>query len=150
MGCEEGKERRQMEAYLMTQPSTSNEKRWKRVHDFEYRGFNCTVVNYSFETLNLARTFLEGMDDYSDWWCGYVQIPEGHKFYGKYYDDVDIDCHGGLTFAGDFHVTDSNNAGKWCIGFDFQHYNDHGGDRMKAEFECKKVVDQMLEMAFVQ
>jgi len=32
-------------------------------------------------------------------WCGYVGVSEGHKFFGKDYDDVDADVHGGLTFA---------------------------------------------------
>lgn len=33
-------------------------------------------------------------------WCGYVGVPEGHPLHGKCYDDIDIEVHGGLTFAG--------------------------------------------------
>lgn len=31
--------------------------------------------------------------------CGYVGVPNGHPAYGKDYDDVEVDVHGGLTFA---------------------------------------------------
>jgi len=32
--------------------------------------------------------------------CGYVGVPEGRPCHGKEYDTVDVECHGGLTFAG--------------------------------------------------
>lgn len=31
--------------------------------------------------------------------CGYVGVAEAHRHYGKGYDDVGADVHGGLTFA---------------------------------------------------
>ena len=31
--------------------------------------------------------------------CGYTRIPPGHPWHGKDYDDIDVDVHGGLTFA---------------------------------------------------
>lgn len=34
-------------------------------------------------------------------WCGYVGVPETHPYFGAdYSSDVDMDVHGGLTFAG--------------------------------------------------
>ena len=35
--------------------------------------------------------------------CGYVGVAEGHPFYGKSNDEVDVDVHGGLTFAAPCH-----------------------------------------------
>lgn len=35
--------------------------------------------------------------------CGYVGLPAGHDLHGKDYDSVDVDVHGGLTFAGRCH-----------------------------------------------
>ena len=32
-------------------------------------------------------------------WCGYVGVPQAHPWFGKEYDTVDLDCHGGLTFS---------------------------------------------------
>lgn len=45
---------------------------------------------------------------------GYVQIPEGHPWHGKSYDDIDVDVHGGLTYG----------CGEW-IGFDCMHCGDY-------------------------
>jgi hypothetical protein len=32
-------------------------------------------------------------------WCGYVGVTEDHPAFGRDYYDVDVDVHGGLTFA---------------------------------------------------
>lgn len=58
------------------------------------------------------------------WGNGYVRICEGHKLYGKTYDDIDISVHGGLTFGE--HIKDNNtfSDGYW-IGFDTAHHSDN-------------------------
>lgn len=81
--------------------------------DFEYKGFRCVVV-----------ASVMGHR------CGYVQIPKGHPYFAKSYDEItDIDdnlsVHGGLTYGS----SDSNypvpTEGKvYWIGFDCRH----GGD----------------------
>jgi len=65
--------------------------------------------------------------------CGYVGVPEGHRFFEKGYDDVDVDVHGGLTFANHCAKTDDETryvchvpeAGDpdniWWLGFDCNH-----------------------------
>lgn len=30
--------------------------------------------------------------------CGYIAVPPAHPWFGKSYDDIDVDVHGGLTF----------------------------------------------------
>lgn len=45
---------------------------------------------------------------------GYAQIPEDHPWHGLDYDEIDVDVHGGLTFARD----------GW-IGFDTLHVGDY-------------------------
>lgn len=53
--------------------------------------------------------------------CGYVGLPEGHPLFGKNYDDVDAEVHGGLTYAG----TDLEPETKlWWLGFDCAHSGD--------------------------
>ena len=51
---------------------------------------------------------------------GYVGIPENHPDYKKDYDDVEVDVHGGLTFAdeGDDKLW---KKGLWWFGFDTAH-----------------------------
>lgn len=46
---------------------------------------------------------------------GYVKVPKDHPDYGKSYEDVDVDVHGGLTY--------SDEKGSF-FGFDTQHSGD--------------------------
>jgi len=32
--------------------------------------------------------------------CGYIGVPPSHPWYGKSYNDVEAECHGGLTYSG--------------------------------------------------
>jgi hypothetical protein len=45
--------------------------------------------------------------------CGYVTVPETHPHWGKGYDDVRADVHGGLTYSD-----------KGTFGFDCAHLED--------------------------
>jgi hypothetical protein len=57
--------------------------------------------------------------------CGYVRVPAGHPWHGKDYDDVDVEVHGGLTFAEP--DTDCGKGGEdnaWWLGFDCAHLGD--------------------------
>jgi hypothetical protein len=52
-------------------------------------------------------------------YCGYVWIPEGHRFFNKKTEDIKVEVHGGLTYCG------HNDAHKYyVIGFDCGHYGD--------------------------
>jgi hypothetical protein len=73
-----------------------NEKR------FDYKGYPCVVLRRSIHL------------------CGYVGLPKGHKYYGKDYRKIDVDVHGGLTYAED-------DNGFWVIGFDCAHSGDYTG-----------------------
>lgn len=74
-------------------------------------------------------------------WCGYVGVAEGHPSFGRDYDDVPADVHGGLTFAshcqegpeaeaeGVCHIPDPGQPDRvWWLGFDCAH----GGDLTPA------------------
>jgi len=49
--------------------------------------------------------------------CGYVTVPKDHPWHGKTYNDVDLDVHGGLTYAG-------MEDGDWWFGYDCAHFGD--------------------------
>lgn len=59
--------------------------------------------------------------------CGYVGVDEAHPSFGKGYDDVDVDVHGGLTYADKCtghicHVPESGMPDSvWWLGFDTSH-----------------------------
>lgn len=70
---------------------------------------------------------------------GYVAVPKDHPYFGKDYDDIDVEVHGGLTFAcsgdkvtaRDLPETEviEGNLGNldenwWVFGFDTCHYMD--------------------------
>ena len=116
------------------------------IERFEYKGYQCLIRK------NLHMGIL----------LGYVGLPEGHKFYGKYYDKLErhIEVHGGVTFADFFHngevERDLINSGLWWIGFDCGHWmdvipnfqlHDYPGATYKdADFvrkEIKSMVDQL-------
>lgn len=91
--------------------------------------------------------------------CGYVGVPEGHKAYQKDYDDVDVDAHGGLTYAGQCADTKDESHGichlaeqgepqhVWWLGFDCAHSGDicprYDFDRSYpiADYESYKTVE---------
>lgn len=82
--------------------------------EFVYIGYNCLIWR------NPALKFL----------CGYVGLPEGNKYYGVHYDEIDLNVHGGFTFAGSFSgerksKCEDNNNNLWWIGFDCGHYGDY-------------------------
>ena len=71
--------------------------------------------------------------------CGYVGVPENHscfeKDYDAVYDELEIDVHGGLTFAdrcrpqedpskGICHSGEVANKVVWWLGFDCAHLGD--------------------------
>lgn len=69
--------------------------------------------------------------------CGYVGVPETHPYFGKGYDSVDADAHGGLTFAdhcrpgategrGICHIPGEGETDHvWWLGFDCAHSGDY-------------------------
>lgn len=74
--------------------------------EFIYKGFECLI--------RLA--------EWSGHLNGYVKIPKTHPAYFKDYDELDIECHGGLSFSG--FLTDRKGERKWYIGFDCAHAGD--------------------------
>lgn len=63
--------------------------------------------------------------------CGYVGLRPGHPWYGKGYDDIEIEVHGGLTYSNTGcrgHICHVPGDGEddlvhW-IGFDCSHFRD--------------------------
>ncbi len=85
--------------------------------------------------------------------CGYVAVPAEHPDADKWYDDVDVDVHRGLTFRC------LGLDGRTWFGFDCAHRGDHTiipGDAFRRGIrwtpesvgnECKRLADQLRERA---
>jgi|SRR5580765_5055410 len=81
--------------------------------DFIHAGFSCFILR-----------------NHTGNWCGYVGLPNTHSSYGKDYGEVDVDVHGGLTYANKCagnicHVPESGMPDDvWWLGFDTAHSGD--------------------------
>jgi hypothetical protein len=63
--------------------------------------------------------------------CAYLGVPEGHPLEGFSYDDIPLDCHGGLTFAG-INKSGGTRPKNWYFyGWDYAH----AGDKCHYEIE---------------
>jgi hypothetical protein len=92
-------------------------------------------------------------------WCGYVGVAEGHRFYGVRYDAVDVDVHGGLTYA-DFCEEDTPEESSichapapgepdrlWWLGFDCGHYFDlMPGTVAALRADASAVVEDLMDL----
>jgi len=77
-----------------------------REMEFLYKGFRCVIY------------FLIAGHR-----CGYVSIPQGHRYYRKNYDDIPNDVHGGLTYSENF-LPGEEFDGSWWVGFDCAQFCD--------------------------
>jgi hypothetical protein len=81
--------------------------------DFIHAGYSCFILRNQLGNL-----------------CGYVGIPQEHPSYGADPSNVDVDVHGGLTYAGkcNGHICHVPEPGMpddvWWFGFDCGHYED--------------------------
>jgi len=61
--------------------------------------------------------------------CSYIRVPENSKYFNVDYDNIPLECHGGLTFGTmipnkDIQHNDAFSNGYW-IGWDYAHYGDY-------------------------
>lgn len=101
----------------------------------QYRGYDMVIKLYgSFVPPNPMR-----------WFCGYVRLPEDHKFYGKDVNELEnlFTVHGGVTFAGALDEADG-----FYVGFDCAHLGDtpEVQDEAYTLDECKRLVDQLIAL----
>ena len=110
----------------------------------KYKNFNYLIISYGTHP------------------CCYIEIPKGHNLYEKDYKDINIDCHGGLTYS-DFRKFPNNEKAKYYIGWDYAHVGDffftsllfsnpninrYGNKKWTIEEmfnEIKHVIDQIKE-----
>jgi hypothetical protein len=99
-------------------------------------------------------TWLSGMKH--GWGNGYVVIFKGHPMYGKHYDEVPVDVHGGLTFSesvnsviGNFPELTEEMKDGWVFGFDTAHYNDsmERWPKEAVERETENLKSQFVELS---
>lgn len=85
-------------------------------------------------------------DGRHNWYCGYVEVPKNHIYFGQHYADIndinDIGCHGGLTYSG-YSFKDN----VYYIGFDTNHvYSDRCNNLAFVENECMNIIEQLIKL----
>ena len=85
--------------------------------------------------------------------CAYIELPKGHKYYGKDYDDIPIDCHGGLTYSREGILPSSNDYHKdgYWIGWDYAHLGDYCGwlnvfDSTGKKWTTEEILQEVKEV----
>ena len=102
-------------------------------------------------------------------WCGYVGVAPGHSAYGVHCSDVDVEVHGGLTYANTcrgnicHEPRPGEPADVWWLGFDCAHSWDvvprmlalacgsifHDATYKRLAYvrqECARVAQQLAEL----
>jgi len=95
----------------------------------------------------LLPTSLLGLKGYEMGYAnGYVGVPPGHTWFGKHYDNLDVEAHGGLTYSED-HCPRREPDGLWWVGFDVCHFNDNPVtcDKAYCEAALEKLRQQAIE-----
>lgn len=84
----------------------------------------------------------------------YIEIPKGHHLCGWDCDDIDIDVHGGLTYAR--HELMGIDSENWYIGWDYAHAGDYYGaygftrndkkwTTKEIENECRDAINELID-----
>ncbi|MGW8936016.1 hypothetical protein [Gordonia terrae] len=80
---------------------------------------------------------------------GYVKVPDGHPWYGLDYEMIDVEVHGGLTFARDGWIGfDTLHLGDVWPGVPETHF-DHGGRRWTPDLvaaEARSLARKVAEV----
>lgn len=101
--------------------------------EFKYKGYKCVVL------------FL-----HTGYRCGYVGVSKQSKIYEKNYNDIDIDCYGGLTYS-EGYLNGISEQDLWWIGFDCAHYGDgRDFETAKKYFSDPKVLDSINRMEYLE
>jgi len=89
--------------------------------------------------------------------CAYLKVPEGSKYVGMDYTKIPLECHGGITYAGEYPlpVEDPNKMPKgYWIGWDYNHLGDfsairshYGWGTLGKKWTTKEVYDELKEVA---
>ena len=103
--------------------------------------------------MNVPKPIVEERFDYKEFPCvilfqpmgyrtGYVGLNKGHRFYGKDYNDIPIDCHCGLTYSRSY-LYGQEDKDVWWIGYDCGHICDSRDIDSVKKYYGAKIADDM-------
>jgi hypothetical protein len=77
--------------------------------EFEFKGIKCFILRVVKE-----EPYAEEESYFGGHLCGYIFLPLGNPLYGEKWDEIDLDCHGGITWTADSELG-------YMVGFDCGH-----------------------------
>lgn len=98
-----------------------------------YKGFGYCIVNYGTYP------------------CCYVALESSHPYYEKFMDDINLQCHGGITFT-DYGFDSRGGVNEvifsdklWVLGWDYGHCGDFMGYYMDSLYGLNKKQSVLLK-----
>jgi len=126
----------------MEQIILTEENKNKKARDFGVEKKSYNVLNWFDETAGVRRLIKNVCGSY---FCQYIGIPKGHSLYEINYDEIPINCHGGLTFSDNWNnINESFPKNYWWIGWDYSHIGDYCYTK-NSSFKMKDTHDWTLE-----
>lgn len=122
------------------------EKGDKALLDVRYMGIDYDDIMKAYLSLDMQPPVViipNTWNTFSDtgWGNGYVRIPEGHEYYGKNYDDIPVNVHGGLTFSDNIFGDGKKFSDGYWVGFDTAHYGDN-----RQLWPMDRVLDEAIHL----
>lgn len=82
--------------------------------------------------------------------CAYVVLHKGHIFNGVPYEEIPINCHGGLTYGYNQLIGVKLEDGEYVIGWDYAHFGDYQACMFEPDNEKKwttsEIVDEVVDV----
>ena len=75
--------------------------------------------------------------------CCYIEIPPEHVLYNVYVGDIDLHCHGGVTFNGRLPFVPNS---PYYIGWDYCHCDDYAGYREEGYGRKYSTSDLLIDV----
>ena len=98
----------------------------------------------------VTKAYWRPAGNYFGWGNGYIGVPFDHPWYGKDYDTLAVNVHGGLTYSGKdppaHSSTENIEEGYWWFGFVTAHYNDTLTTCPKSYVEAE--ADRLYQQAY--
>jgi hypothetical protein len=123
---------------------------------FNYKNYECIIARSS---CSYGSILSDKNLTFGGHLCGYVRLPEGHQYLDKELNDINIDCHGGLTFSkksiigfhcahlDDLMPIEDNMSRLWPIPEEFINCLTLKKEYKNIDFcisECMKIVEQLI------